>query len=163
MVKHGLRLDIGSWKIMVISLPMILRRSPTPMVKKVAPVEVHPVGGDHRGPRQKPHDGQHGVRFSQSRFAHHRQHVALVEAERDIVDRPEQAMRRLELDRQVFDFKQGHGIFFKVLRGTSSISGGSSSDSANEGHVARQASESSRCAMIAASLRRARPNSASAR
>ena len=38
-VKHGLRLDIGSWKIMAMSLPMILRRLRALMLKRSLPAK----------------------------------------------------------------------------------------------------------------------------
>ena len=47
-VKHGLRLAIGSWKIIAMSLPTILRRSDGLSVKQIAAVEGHAVGR-HRG------------------------------------------------------------------------------------------------------------------
>ncbi len=43
-VKHGLRLDIGSWKIIAMSLPMISRRARGAHRQQVMAVERQPVG-----------------------------------------------------------------------------------------------------------------------
>jgi hypothetical protein len=80
-VKHGLRLDIGSWKIMAMSLPMILRRSSADMVQKVAALEGHPdrrvtfaVGG------RRPITASIDTDLPEPRLAHDREHLALVHA-----------------------------------------------------------------------------------
>ena len=44
IVKQGLRLVVGSWKIIATSLPVSLRRSRSDMRQQIAPVEGEPVG-----------------------------------------------------------------------------------------------------------------------
>ena len=93
-VKHGLRRDIGSWKIIAMSLPMIRRRC----ARRSAPsrsraVEGQAVGGDRRRPRQQAHHRQHRHRLARAGFADDRQHLAGSTDEVDAVDRVERAVR----------------------------------------------------------------------
>ena len=76
MVKQGLRLVIGSWKIIAMSLPMICAPLAAADGEEIAAVERQPVGGDRGGPGQKAHDGQHGHRLAGAGFANDRQDLA---------------------------------------------------------------------------------------
>ena len=78
-VKHGLRLAIGSWNIIAMSLPMISRRAPGSWSSMLVAVKLHPVGGHLRRPGQKPHHRQHRHRFARPRLADNRQHLARVD------------------------------------------------------------------------------------
>ena len=88
-VKHGLRLDIGSWKIIAMSLPMILRRSAAAHAEQVAAGEEQLVGRDRRRPRQQAHHGEHRYRLAGAGLADDCQHLALLDVQRHAIDSAE--------------------------------------------------------------------------
>ena len=78
-------------------------------VPQVYPVEAHAVGGDLRGPGQKPHQRQHRDAFAGSRFTDDTQNAAFFDVHVDPVNSPKQALGGLKLYREVADFQKRHG------------------------------------------------------
>ena len=83
--------------------------------EKIAAVEGHAVRRHLGRPRQQAHDCQHGDRLSRTRFAHHRQDLAGVHFDRDVVDGAEQSASGLEIDAQVFDLEESHQPSFTIV------------------------------------------------
>ena len=106
-VKQGLRLVVGSWKIIAMSLPMIRRRcAGAEHRSRSLAVEDQAVGGDLAGPGDEPHQRQHGDALARAGFADDAEHLALLDREIEVVDRVQQAAARSELDREVADLDQ---------------------------------------------------------
>ena len=78
-MKQGFSEDIGSWKIIAMSLPASRRRWRGDIAMQIVAVEGHAVGGHGRGRRQQAHDGQHRDRLARARFADDRQHLVAID------------------------------------------------------------------------------------
>ena len=110
-VKHGFSDDIGSWKIIAMSLPAISRRSAGGHRNEVAAVDVMRSALDLGGERQEAHHREHRHRLARAEFADDRQHLVAVNRHVDPIHRLERAVARGEGDGEIADFEQGHGNF----------------------------------------------------
>ena len=113
-VKQGLRLDIGSWKIIAMSLPISARLRRGESCKEVLAAEGEAVGGDRRRLRQEAHDGEHGDRLAGAGLADDRHDLARVDVEIDAVDGLERPGGGGEGDGEVADFEKGHSSWISL-------------------------------------------------
>ena len=107
-VKQGLSYDIGSWKIMVISFPMMRRRAATPIVIMSRPSKNNLSALTLAVHGRRPMTASMATDLPGAELTDNRQHVTLVQREGDIVDGAEQTVRGLELDGEVLDLEQRH-------------------------------------------------------
>ena len=70
------------------------------------------------------HQGHHGDAFAGAGLTHNAQHVAGIERQADAVYRVHGCVVRGELDRQVLNFKQGHGVLSCVCDWFSALAWG---------------------------------------
>ena len=98
-VKQGLRLVVGSWKIIATSSPMILRRSRADSFEQVAAGEAQRARTHPAGKCDEPHHREHRDALARARFADDAQHVALVERQAHALDRVQHAALRRETRR----------------------------------------------------------------
>ena len=109
-VKHGLRLVVGSWKIIATSLPTSLRRSEGEIFEKVAAVELDAVGANLARIGDEPHQRQHRHALAGAGFTDDAKNLALVDAQTDAVDRTQRAGAGGKIDGQICDLEQCHGV-----------------------------------------------------
>jgi hypothetical protein len=102
---------MGSWKIIAMSLPVILRRSAGGDVEQIAAIKIDLIGGDLRRPGQKAHDGEHGHGLAGAGFTDNGQNLSRIHIHGNIVHGAEKAAGGLEFNGQILDVKQGHGRF----------------------------------------------------
>ena len=69
MVKQGLRLVVGSWKIIATSLPVSLRRSRSEIVSRSCPLNDSLSAVTRPGKRHEAHERQHRHALAGARFA----------------------------------------------------------------------------------------------
>ena len=109
-VKQGLRLDIGSWKIIDISAPMIARRWRGVSASRSWPAKRKRSARDGSGRRQKAHHRQHGHRFAGAGLPDDRQHLARHRRSATRCPRRGNADGGREFDGQIFDLQQRHRV-----------------------------------------------------
>ena len=109
IVKHGLRLVVGSWKIIATSLPMSLRRSWSEMLSRSRPPNWRRFARDAAGVGDEPHHRQHGHALAGTGLPDDAEHLAFVEREGHAVHRAQEAALRGKLDVEVLDLEQCHG------------------------------------------------------
>ena len=97
-----------------------LANVPLGQAEQILALEHHLAGRmARRRIRQQLHDRQRGRRFSRSRLADQRQRLALLDAERDAIDRQRRASTRAECDRQFLDGEQRLGGHIHAITGRS--------------------------------------------
>ncbi len=102
----GLRLVIGSWKIIDIRLPRIARiaagssASSSSPSNRMLPETMRP-----GRPRNQPHDGQRGDRLAAAALADDPQRLASLERQRQAVHRLDHAVAREEMRGEIVDGK----------------------------------------------------------
>ena len=110
MVSTGLRLVIGSWKIMLMSLPRISRIARLVERQQVGALEADRARDPAGRLRDQAQDRIGGDGLAAAALADHRQRLAFADLERDAVDRAVDAVRRAEVGLQILDFEQRHAL-----------------------------------------------------
>ena len=108
-VKTGLRLVIGSWKIMAISLPRMRAHLRFRFGQQVVAIEQDRAAGDAAGAGDEAHDRQAGDRFAGARFADDGQRLAAADVEAHTVDGAHLALLAVEAGSEVPDLEQRYG------------------------------------------------------
>ena len=107
ILSTGLSDVIGSWKIMAMSRPRMLRISSSERPSSSRPSKRTMPWDARRAGRQQPHDGQRGHGLARARFADDRHHLAGIDRVAQPLDRPHGAVRGDELNVEVVDLDQG--------------------------------------------------------
>ena len=78
--------------------------------QQIVAIKAQHIGLDATGKGHQTHQGHHGDAFSGAGFTHNTQHFSGFDGQAHTIDGVHGGVVRWKLHRQVFDFKQCHGV-----------------------------------------------------